>query len=155
MSAEAAKQVYTQKGCTACHGANFEGMVGPIIAGLPADHLESEVREGEAEAGMPAFDQNAISDADLSTLAEFLASLTLQDTGVQLPDGVLDHLNQAWDALQAGDKARVENHLQIAQEAGASAAPGIQATLKDMVEDLKEEDWMKDVEAHLRVLLDK
>ncbi len=155
ISAEAAKQIYTQKGCLACHGANFEGGVGPILAGLPVEHMESVIRNGEPEAGMPAFAENVISDEDLNTLVTFLNSLTLEDVGVELPAGVVDHLNQAWDALQAGDKAGVETHLQKAQEAAADATPGIQATLKDVIEDLEEEDWQEDVEAHLKVLLGK
>jgi len=153
--AEVAKQVYTQKGCFACHGSNFEGGQGPILAGLPVEHTQSVIRNGEPEAGMPAFDQNAISDEDLKALAAFLNSLTLEDVGVQLPAGVVDHLNQAWDGLESGDKAAVETHLKKAQEAAADAPPGIQATLKDVIEDLEEEDWQEDVEAHLRVLLGK
>ncbi len=102
---------------------------------------------------MIAFDQDAISDDDLETLAQALSSLTLQDTGVHLSQPVLDHLSQARDALQAGDKAAVETHLKKAQEAAADAPPGVQATLKDMVEDLEEADWAEDLEMHLAVLL--
>ncbi|MFQ5340128.1 MAG: c-type cytochrome [Anaerolineae bacterium] len=155
VSAEAAKQVYVQKGCLACHGANFEGGVGPILVGLPAGHIAGIVRNGEAEAGMPAFDQNTISDEDLNTLAQFLSALTLEDIGLELPAEVADHLNQAWDALQAGDKAAVETHLGKAQESAADAPPGVQATLKDIIEDLEEVEWIEDVGAHLQVLLSK
>ena len=155
VSAEAAKQVYMQKGCLACHGANFEGGVGPILVGLPAEHIAGLIRNGEAEAGMPAFDQNTISDEELNTLAQFLSTLTLGDIGLELPADVADHLNQAWDALQAGDKAAVETHLGKAQESAADAPPGVQTTLKDVIEDLEEEDWAEDVGAHLRVLLSK
>jgi len=145
--------LYTQKGCAACHGDKAQGSIGPILAGLDVLHIKSSVRSGDSEAGMIAFDQDAISDDDLETLAQALSSLTLQDTGVHLSQPVLDHLSQARDALQAGDKAAVETHLKKAQEAAADAPPGVQATLKDMVEDLEEADWAEDLEMHLAVLL--
>ena len=151
--AEAANQIYAQKGCSACHGANHEGGMGLILAGLPAEHIQSMTRNGEPQAGMPAFDQGAISDDDLSTLAQFLSRLTLQDIGVELPSAVVDHLSQAWDGLQAGDKAAVEAHLEKALEAGADAPVGVQATLKALVQDLGEADWEEALEAPLRVLL--
>lgn len=151
--AEAANQMYAQKGCSACHGANHEGGMGLILAGLPAERIQSMTRNGEPQAGMPAFDQGAISDDDLSTLAQFLSRLTLQDIGVELPPAVIDHLSQAWDALQAGDKAAVETQLEKALEAGAGGPPGVQATLKALVQDLGEAGWEDALEAPLRVLL--
>jgi mono/diheme cytochrome c family protein len=151
--AEAANRIYTQGSCVACHGVNHEGGLGSILVGLPAEYIQAVTRSGEPETGMPAFDQNAISDDDLSTLAEFLGDLTLQDIGVKLPPAVVDHLSQALDALQVGDKAAVETHLEQAQEAGADASPGVQATLKGLVGGLGEADWMKATEFHLEVLL--
>ena len=151
--AEAANQIYTGKTCVACHGVNYEGGLGSILVGLPAEYIQAVTRGGELEAGMPVFDQNAISDDDLSTLAEFLSDLTLQDIGVELPPAVVDHLSQALDALQSGDKAAAETHLEKAQEAGADAPPGVQATLKGLVGGLGESDWMKAAEFHLEVLL--
>ncbi len=151
--AEAANLIYTQNSCSACHGANYEGGLGSILAGLPAEYIQAVTRSGEPEAGMPAYDQNAISNDDLSTLADFLSSLTLQDIGVELAPAVVDHLSQAWDALQADDGAAVETHLSMAQEAGADAPPGVQATLKGLVEGLGEADWVEATEARLEVLL--
>jgi mono/diheme cytochrome c family protein len=151
--AEAANRIYTQGSCVACHGVNHEGGLGSILVGLPAEYIQAVTRSGEPEAGMPAFDQNAISDDDLSTLAEYLSDLTLQDIVVELSPAVVDHLSQALDALQAGDKAAVETHLEKAQEAGADASPGVQATLKGLVGGLGEADWMKATEVHLEVLL--
>ncbi len=153
--AEAAKQIYTDKGCMACHGTNYEGGMGPILVGMPADHIRWLTRNGEPEHGMPAFDSRAISDDDLQTLAEFLSGLTLEDIGVELAPAVLEHLNRAWEALEAGDKAGVETHLTKVQEAAADAPVGLQTTLKDVLEDLEEEHWAGEVEMHLRVLLGK
>jgi mono/diheme cytochrome c family protein len=151
--AEVANQIYTQRSCVACHGVDHEGGLGPILVGLPAEYIKAVTRSGEPEAGMPAFDQNAISDDDLSTLAEFLSDLTLQDTGVILSPTIVDHLSQASDALHAGDKAAVETHLEKAREAGADASPGVQATLKGLVGGLGQADWMRATEFHLEVLL--
>lgn len=153
--AETANQIYTQNKCAACHGPDHEGGMGPILVGLSAEYIQSATRIGEPEAGMPAFDQEALSDDDLSMLAEFLSSLTLKDIDVELPSDVIDHLSQAWTALQAGDKAAVEAYLREAQEAGAGASPGVQSTLKDLVEDLGEADWKEGLESHLEVLLDQ
>jgi mono/diheme cytochrome c family protein len=151
--AEAANKIYTQEKCVACHGVNHEGGLGSILAGLPSEYIQAVTRRGEPEAGMPAFDQEAINDDDLSTLAEYLSDLILQDTGVELSPAVVDHLSQASDALQAGDKAAVETHLEKAQEAAADAPPGVQATLKSLVGGLGDADWMETIEVHLEVLL--
>lgn len=151
--AEAANRIYTQNSCSACHGAKHEGGLGSILVGLPAEYIQAATRNGEPEAGMPAFDQNAISDDDLSTLAEYLSNRTLQDIDVELPPTVVEHLSQARDALQAGDKAAVETHLKKAQEAGADAPHGIQATLKGLVEVLGKAEWLEATEVHLEVLL--
>jgi hypothetical protein len=150
---EAANRIYAQKSCAACHGATYEGGLGPILAGLPSERIQAVTRSGKPEAGMPAFDQNTISDEDLNVLAQFLSSLALQDIGVELSPAVVDHLSQARDALQAGDEAAVEMHLKKAQEAGADAPPGIQSTLKGLVGGLEEAGWMEVLEAHLRVLV--
>ena len=145
---------YVQKGCVGCHGDKAQGLVGPILAGLPVEHIKRTVRSGVLEAGMPAFDASVLSDADLEALAQALNALTLKDAGVQLPQPVVDHLRLAWDALQAGDKAGVETHLQKAQEAAAGAQPGVQATLKVLVKALETEDWAAAVETRLAVLLE-
>ncbi len=120
---EKAVVLYTQKGCFACHGSNYEGNQGPILAGLDAEHIKQAVRAGSEDGVMPPFDEEAISDADLDLLATFLSSLTLEDTGVELSSAIVEHLEKVWDALQAGDKAGMETHLKKAQEAAAPPAP--------------------------------
>ena len=147
--------LYTEKGCSACHGDKAQGQIGPILAGLGVEHVKSFVRSGRPEAGMPAFDQNAIGDDDLDALARAIEALTLQDTGIELSQPLLDPLRQAWDALQAGDKAAVETHLNEAQEAAMDAPPGVQVTLKDRIEDLEEDNWAEDIEMHLATLVGK
>lgn len=150
-----AKQLYTQLACFSCHGADYEGNSGPIIVGLPVQTIIDQVRNGAPNGEMPAFDQNMISDADLEILAKFLNSLTIADTSVVIPDEVRTHLQQAYDALNAGDKAGVETHLKAALQSAQDlkAGEGLIKTLDDMVEDLEEETWQQDVELHLDILL--
>lgn len=153
-----AKQLYIQLGCFACHGANYEGNQGPIIVGMPVDEIIHQVRNGAPNPqDMPAFDQTMISDADLEILAKFLNSLTIADTAVVIPDEVRTHLEKAYDALTAGDKAGVETHLKTALKAAqdAGAGEGLIKTLDDLTEDLEEETWQKDIELHLDILLGK
>lgn len=146
---------YVQKGCVDCHGDKAQGLVGPILAGLPVEHIKETVRSGVPTAGMPAFDSNTLSDEELDALAQALHALTLKDTGVKLSQPVLTHLEKAWDALRAGDKAGVETHLKEAQKVAANAPQGVQVTLKVMLEGLREADWESHTEAHLKVLLGK
>ena len=153
-----AKQLYIQLGCFACHGANYEGNQGPIIVGMPVDEIIHQVRNGAPNPqDMPAFDQTMISDADLEILAKFLNSLTIADTAVVIPDEVRTHLEKAYDALTAGDKAGVETHLKTALKAAqdTGAGEGLIKTLDDLTEDLEEETWQKDIELHLDILLGK
>jgi cytochrome c553 len=151
--AGAASQIYAANNCAACHGANYEGGFGSILVGLPAERIQSVTRGGEPEAGMPAFGQDALSDDELSILAEFLSGLTLQDIDVELPPAVVEHLSQAREALQAGDEAALESYLLEAQEAGAEAPPGVQATLKSLMEGWGEDDWVEATQVQLEVLL--
>jgi mono/diheme cytochrome c family protein len=147
--------LYAEKGCVACHGDKAQGLIGPILAGVSVRHIKAVVRSGAPDEGMPPFDQKAISDDDLETLAQALNSLTLQDTGVQLSEAVLDHLNQAWDALQAGDKKAVETHLKKAQEVAVDAPQGVQVTLGHIVEHLGEDNWAEYTRMRLTTLLAK
>lgn len=82
-------------------------------------------------------------------------SLTREDAGVELAQSVLDHLNQAWDALQAGDQGALETHLKEAQAAAADAPPGVQATLNHMIEHLEENKGTEYINMRLAFLLQK
>ena len=152
------KQLYIQLGCFACHGANYEGKQGPIIVDMPVDEIIHQVRnDAPNPQDMPAFDQTMISDADLEILAKFLNSPTIADTAVVIPDEVRTHLEKAYDALIAGEKAGGETHLKAALKAAqdAGAGEGLIKSLNDLIEDLEEETWQKDTELHLDILLGK
>ena len=144
-------------GCFSCHGANYEGNTGPIIAGVPADDIKAAVRSGfpEAEDPMPAFSPEQLSDEDLDLLANFLSRLTIEDIGLDIPEEVAKHLQLAWEALEARDKAGVGQHLEAALEALPPDSPeGLRVTLEDLLEDLgEEEEWVEGLEHHLKFLV--
>ena len=155
--AKEAQQMYVKQGCFACHGQHMEGNLGPIIAGMPVEEVKQAVRNGfpEAETTMPAFTEEQISDKDLDILAAYINSLTTEDTGLEIPEETIKHLEMAWDALQAKDTAGVEKHLQMAYDATPEEGfEGLRVSIHDMLEDLEEGD-LEGVEIHLAILLGK
>ena len=69
------KQLWAQKPCQGCHGANAEGGIGPTLAGttLPFDRVLRQVRRGGGP--MPAFAPESISDQELQNIYAWLQSL--------------------------------------------------------------------------------
>ncbi len=145
---------YLQSGCVSCHGDKAQGgAIGPMLVGIRAQHIKEVVRKGRPGTAMMAYDQAAISDADLEALAQALSAMTLRDAGVELSQAVVDHLTKAQAALAAGDKAAVETHLKKAQEAAADAPPGVQVTLQVMIQRMQDPNWDKYIEMRLAALL--
>ena len=102
---------------------------------------------------MIAYGPEQVSDEDLAMLAEEIAALNLQFTGVELSQPVIDALTQAQEALDAGDKAGVETALQGALEAANDAPEGVVTTLNVMIEHLAQDDWAEYTQNRLAVLL--
>ena len=69
------QQIWQQKTCLGCHGANAEGNIGPRLAGtgLSFDQVLLRVRTGAAP--MPAFTEDQISDLELQHIYAWLRSL--------------------------------------------------------------------------------
>lgn len=66
--------VYTSSlSCLACHGANAQGVIGPSLIGKSPESFSTSVRAGKG--GMPAFSTSQLSDADLSNIIAYLATL--------------------------------------------------------------------------------
>ena len=80
-------QVYSAQGCTACHGANLEGSIGPRLNPItklpnvqnPLDptYLATTIRNGRSgdpgfSAPMPAFGPDKLSDQDLKNVVSFI-----------------------------------------------------------------------------------
>ncbi len=72
--AHAGGLLFFQYGCASCHGLNGQGgAVGKDLRGDSALKIKTKVRD--PSKGMPAFNSDALSDADLERLTAFLQSL--------------------------------------------------------------------------------
>lgn len=74
--------LYFGFGCATCHGlAGQGGVVGPrLVSGdLGAGDLRQEVRRGPR--GMPAFDEQVVSDEDLAAISRYLQSVRQSEAG--------------------------------------------------------------------------
>lgn len=69
------QQIWQEKPCIGCHGAQAEGDIGPKLAGtiLAFDEVLLRVRAGKAP--MPAFSEEQISDQELQHVFAWLKSL--------------------------------------------------------------------------------
>jgi hypothetical protein len=69
------RQVWQQKPCIGCHGAQAQGDIGPRLAGtgLSFDQVLLRVRTGKAP--MPAFSEEQVSDLELQHIYAWLRSL--------------------------------------------------------------------------------
>ena len=138
-SASVGQQLWPQKPCTNCHGANAQGDIGPKIAGtgLSYDQVLLTARNGKGT--MPAFGEDRISDLELQHIYAWLRSLAPPTpTPVAAPSystaalgGMWHHINNmkvasdfAKDlpARQAGDDAGRLNILK--QHANTAVAEG-------------------------------
>jgi cytochrome c oxidase subunit 2 len=133
-----AMAVYTDNGCSACHGQNLEGMIGPNLAGLSTDYIEKTVRSGVDGTAMTAYDASKISDNDLATLANGIENLSFAATGMQVNPTVAGHLQDAATAFDSGDMDGARAALEAALK--ACGQPGGQVTLKTMIRKSEEGD---------------
>lgn len=68
------RQLYTSKGCAACHGPKAEGTT--IAPALPGRNQEQVIRQVRSPVGtMPRFGPEAIGDEELKLIAAYIASL--------------------------------------------------------------------------------
>jgi mono/diheme cytochrome c family protein len=75
--AAAGKVAFTEK-CSVCHGVAAQGFIGPSIAGVNwgSAGLHTIVRVGiGGYGGMPAFNADAVTDADITHIVAYLATL--------------------------------------------------------------------------------
>lgn len=64
---------FARTNCTACHGSDFTGSMGPDLTGFDEDALKTAVREGPG--AMPSYSEEQISDDELDVLATFFSEL--------------------------------------------------------------------------------
>lgn len=81
------EQIWAEKPCGGCHGANAEGGVGPRLAGtgLSFDQVLLQVRAGAPP--MPAFSESQISDLEVRHIYSWLRSLA-EPTPTQASSGL-------------------------------------------------------------------
>ncbi len=126
------QQLWAEKPCSGCHGANAEGNIGPRLAGtaLSFDEVLLQVRTGAAP--MPAFSEEEASDLEVQHIYAWLQSLapptpTPAPTQAALPPS--GHLMAFWEHVN-----RVKVHSDFAKD----ASPNIGA-LHDRVSQAKAE----------------
>lgn len=71
-----AESVYLAGGCHQCHGIVGQGARGPTLAAVkyPYEAFRLFVRR-PAGGGMPAYSEDVLSDAELRTIYQYVASL--------------------------------------------------------------------------------
>ncbi len=67
------RRVYLKLNCYSCHGMRAAGGMGPNIVHAEIGDVREKVLQG-ADEGMPSY-RNYVTDADLSNLAAYLASV--------------------------------------------------------------------------------
>jgi mono/diheme cytochrome c family protein len=116
-------QIWAEKPCSGCHGAQAEGGIGPRLAGtgLTLDEVLLQVRTGAAP--MPAFSEGEISDLEVQHIYAWLQTLapptpTPEPTsaGTTLPPS--DHLMAFWEHV---------NRVKVNSDFAKDASPTIVA----------------------------
>jgi len=69
-------QLWAQKPCTGCHGAEAEGNIGPRLAGTILEFDEVLLRVRTGKAPMPAYSEEEVNDLELQHIYAWLRSLT-------------------------------------------------------------------------------
>jgi mono/diheme cytochrome c family protein/uncharacterized protein YdbL (DUF1318 family) len=69
------QQIWQQKPCMGCHGAQAEGGIGPKLAGTILEFDEVLLRVRTGKAPMPAFSEEQVSDLELKHIYAWLKSL--------------------------------------------------------------------------------
>ncbi len=109
------QQVWAQKPCVGCHGAQAQGGIGPKLAGtaLEVDEVLLRVRAGKDP--MPAFSEEEVSDLEVQHIYAWLRSLapptpTPPPASAALPPS--GHLMAFWEHIN-----KVKVHSDFAKDA--------------------------------------
>jgi mono/diheme cytochrome c family protein len=109
------QQVWAEKSCAGCHGAQAQGGIGPKLAGtaLEVDEVLLQVRTGAAP--MPAFSEGEVSDLEVEHIYAWLRSVapptpTPPPAPAALPPS--GHLMAFWEHVN-----RVKVHSDFAKDA--------------------------------------
>jgi mono/diheme cytochrome c family protein len=115
-------QLWVEKPCAGCHGAQAEGGIGPRLAGtaLTLDEVLLQVRVGAAP--MPAFAEEDVSDLEVQHIYAWLQSLapptpTPEPTPAGKPLPPSQHLMAFWEHVN-----KVKVHSDFAKDASPTIA---------------------------------
>jgi len=131
---ELGQQIWAEKPCIGCHGANAEGNIGPRLAGTALDYDEVLLRVRAGKAPMPAFGEDEVSDLEVEHIYAWLQSLapptpTPVPTEASKPLPPSGHLMAFWEHVN-----RAKVHSDFAKD----ASPNIGA-LHDRVSQARDE----------------
>ena len=107
-------QLFSEKGCAACHGQNAEGSdIAPALPGHTAEQVRRQVRNPIGT--MPRFGPEQITDEELEELVEFITELTSdghgEPLGLAMQDVVAMHHWMALLALKAERVTEARHHV--------------------------------------------
>jgi mono/diheme cytochrome c family protein len=121
------QQLWAQKPCIGCHGAQAEGIIGPRLAGTVLDFDEVLLKVRTGAAPMPAFTEADVSDLEVQHIYAWLQSLApptpsattaapattaAAPTAVSKPLPPRDHLMAFWEHVN-----KVKVHSDFAKDA--------------------------------------
>lgn len=88
--AEQGLEIFRRVGCSACHGQNGEGGVGPPLAGHTEEQVFRQVRTPKGDV-MPPFPPEKLSDDEVRAIAAWIATLGEEMVMAHPPEEGADH----------------------------------------------------------------
>ena len=111
------EELFESRGCAACHGKDAQGThLAPAIGGHSVEAVMAQVRTPRGQ--MPAFSPEKISDEELNFIAAYVAAQPsmAMEIGIEPTEAEREHLQEALEALEAGDRVKAYEHMQLAAD---------------------------------------
>lgn len=134
------RQLFTEKGCAACHGANAEGTnIAPALPGHNAEQVKRAARN--PMGNMPRFGLELINDAELAKIGGYIESLERTEQHVEpvdMENALAIHHLMALESLESGNPDEAEHHVGHIIETVTDAAHKSQ--MEDVLQDVRSGD---------------